>query len=91
VYGQADRSVVMRSLCAGIRKRCRMLTCDFSLTCMLGKNMHVDMQFFHVDMKCQSHQQVSFFTNLITICIDCSVSPHLMYHIFNLYRGLPFL
>ena len=42
-------------------------------------------------MKCQSHQQVSFFTNLITICIDCSVSPHLMYHIFNLYRGLPFL
>ena len=29
-----------------IRKRGCMLTCDFSLTCMLGKKMHVDMHFF---------------------------------------------
>jgi hypothetical protein len=28
--------------------------------------------------------------NLLTICIACLVSPHLMYHMFNLYRGLPF-
>ncbi len=28
--------------------------------------------------------------NLLTICIACLVSPHLVYHMFNLYRGLPF-
>jgi hypothetical protein len=34
--------------------------------------------------------QVSFLANLLTIRIACLVSPHLMYHMFNLYRWLPF-
>ena len=34
--------------------------------------------------------EVSFLANLLTICIACLVSPHLMYHMFNLYKGLPF-
>ena len=32
---------------------------------------------------------ISFSANLLTICIPSCVSPHLIYHICNLYRGLP--
>jgi hypothetical protein len=37
-----------------------------------------------------SHSQVSFLADLLTICIPYLVSPHLMYHMFNLYKVLVF-
>jgi ABC-type antimicrobial peptide transport system permease subunit len=58
-------------------------------------NMHVDYgvvkSFIQLGYKFRrdTHAQVSFFANLLTICIACLVSPHHMYHIVNLYRGIP--
>ena len=59
-------------------------------------NLHVDygvekslIQLGYKNRR-DTHLQLSFFANLLISCMPCLGSPHLMYHIFNLYRGLPF-
>ena len=78
-------------------------TCMFGKKCMLtltGKNcMSNDAvvcgeKFYSMATSLPSSVGLvsnwGVLANLLTICIACLVSPHLMYHMFNLYRGLPF-
>ena len=77
----------------------------FFLNMHVWKKMHVDIdcknfmsndalvcgeKFYSMATSIPTLTEVSFLENFLTICIACLVSPHLMYHMFNLYRGLPF-
>ena len=84
------------------QKTCMMLKfshyeqCHENEQTSLIMNMHVDygvekslIQLGYKNRR-DTHSQLSFFANLLISCMPCLGSPHLMYHIFNLYRGLPF-